>query len=81
MRKPLQLEIKDSDDSIELSSFIDPLLGLKLDADIYLSEVWNVRSKDKGKRFDEFRKLERVGKGHYASVFKVYHTPTMKIMV
>jgi hypothetical protein len=81
MRKPLRLEIKESNHSIELSSFIDPLLGLKLDADIYLSEVWIGRSKNKRKNFDEFRKLERVGKGHYASVFKVYHTPTMKIMV
>lgn len=80
MRKPPRLEIKDSDDLFELSSFIDPLLGLKLDHDIYLSQVWIGTSKSESKKFDDFRKSDWLGKGFYASVYKVYHKPSKKNM-
>lgn len=80
MRKPPRLEIK-ADDAYELESFIDPFLGLRLENHMYLSESWEGRSKNESKEFNEFLKLELLGKGYYASVYKVYHRPSKKLMV
>ena len=66
--------------SPELSSLIDPFLGLKLNG-TFLSETWYGNSKSETKSFHEFLKLEILGKGNYASVYKVYHRPTRQSMV
>lgn len=81
MKKPPRLEINDKDDTFELGSFIDPFLGLKLENDIYLSESWIEHSKNESKTFNDFLKLELLGKGYYASVYKVYHRPSKRLMV
>ena len=87
MRRPQGLVIKEDSEtcnkvasSIELSSFIDPSLGLRIDQDTFLSDRWEGK-KGAEKQLNEFLKLDFLGKGCYASVYKVYHRPTNQLMV